>query len=831
MGYFNIREEELKNKVAQDYFGAFDCTKIIGNVDFSVTVPEFSKGQKGGQGSLFEPESLLWAEAKQGVKSDIYESFVQLILTIGKARTFDKQLPPAFLGVFDAEKMAFVRYNDIHEIFYQNDFNWKVTPSNHETKEFRLIYDKVKTTIGAGSLLFHFDTDAKELHTFIKANFIVGKSSTSKIKIDKNNFMVVYNKWLSTVKPTIDVKWDIAKKIGIIDGDFYLADLLSQDNETLKEKLFVLLRKNQYELDKKLDDMGMFSSKTANFTDNQKAHISFWNKYKRPPKEEIWDYIVERRDLLVPQDVRERKGSFFTPQLWVELSQKYITDVLGDDWQDEYYIWDCASGTGNLLTGLTNKYNIWASTLDTQDVDVMHERIHSMNKNSVSGNGANLLHDHVFQFDFLNDSFDKLPKGLQDIVNNPEKRKKLVVYINPPYAEHGSRATISAHGEHKASVATKSKIYNDFSKTVGTATRELFVQFFLRIYKDIPDAKLASFSTLKFVNSQNFLKFREYFKAEFKKGFICKANTFDNVNGNFPIGFLIWDLTNKVEITKVHTDIIINNINLTSSLILGLKSFYSFGTKDFISGWLRKFYDKTNDAIGYLILPGVDMQQQNGVYITSQPTESDIEQHKTATITKNNLIEMSIYLSVRQCIDPTWINNRDQFLYPNEGWQTDTEFQNDCLAYTLFNNNIQSKYVTNHWIPFTEYVVASRDKFDSNFMTDFIAGKIKQDVVADLFGTSNDVRSSALVFSTEAKALFQAGLKLWRYYHAQPRCNVNASLYDIREHFQGRNEAGKMNNASEDEKYMLLIKDVRDCTKILAKKIEPKVYDYGFLKA
>jgi hypothetical protein len=46
------------------------------------------------------------------------------------------------------------------------------------------------------------------------------------------------------------------------------------------------------------------------FTDKQVAHTQFWNKYDRPPKEEYWDYIVERRDLLVPQDVRERKGSF-----------------------------------------------------------------------------------------------------------------------------------------------------------------------------------------------------------------------------------------------------------------------------------------------------------------------------------------------------------------------------------------------------------------------------------------------------------------------------------------------------------------------------------------
>ena len=70
----------------------------------------------------------------------------------------------------------------------------------------------------------------------------------------------------------------------------------------------------------------------------------------------------------MPQDVRERKGSFFTPAIWVEKSQEYLANTLGENWQDEYYIWDCCAGTGNLLAGLTNKYNIWASTRVLADV-------------------------------------------------------------------------------------------------------------------------------------------------------------------------------------------------------------------------------------------------------------------------------------------------------------------------------------------------------------------------------------------------------------------------------------------------------------------------------
>ncbi|HND96452.1 MAG TPA: hypothetical protein PLH49_11860, partial [Chitinophagaceae bacterium] len=77
---------------------------------------------------------------------------------------------------------------------------------------------------------------------------------------------------------------------------------------------------------------------------------------------------------------------------------------------------------------------------------------------------------------------------------------------------------------------------------------------------------------------------------------------------------------------------------------------------------------------------------------------------------------------------------------------------------------------------------------------------------------------------------FDAGRELWKYYHAQKDVNVNASLYDIREYFQGRNDKGRMNSKSDDATYMKLIGTLRSKLAILAEKIQPKVYEYGFLK-
>ena len=207
----NIREKAIENKLRKDYFQAYNAEEVLGDIDFAVAVPV-----DGPQ--FFEPEYLLWAEAKKSNHHDIYESFVQLILTIGKARTFDKHLPAAFRGALDAEKIAFIQYNSVLDIFYQNDFNWNVTPSNHETKEFKQIFDAVKGTLDKELLLYYFDKDDKDLHLFIKKNFIVGKSKVSKVRINKNNFTAVYQKWLEEVKPTIaNVNWETAKKKGIIE--------------------------------------------------------------------------------------------------------------------------------------------------------------------------------------------------------------------------------------------------------------------------------------------------------------------------------------------------------------------------------------------------------------------------------------------------------------------------------------------------------------------------------------------------------------------------------------------------------------------------------------
>ena len=826
MKYLNtLPEEEIKNRIRCDYFSDYEAEPILGKIDFAVAIPPLPL-QEGAE-TPAERIYLLWAEAKKGTSHDIDESLVQLILTIGRARTFDQYMPPAFLGAFDAEKIAFVPYDDVRDIFYQNDFNWNVKPSDHKTREFRLVMETVRHTLEQGALRFRFDADDAELRLFIRQNFVLNKTGLSKLPINKTNFTAVYARWRDAVRPSIAVNWEITKRRGIIDADFFLADLLSEQDFTLREKLYVLLRKNHYELDRKIDDMGLWDSKRAQFNDEGRAHSRFWNRYERPPRREYWDYIVARRDLLVPQDVRERKGSYFTPRQWVELSQQYLADELGEDWQEEYDIWDCCAGTGNLLAGLTNKYRIWASTLDQSDVDVMHDRI---------ANGANLLDSHVFRFDFLNDSFDLLPDGLRQIINSPERRRKLVIYINPPYAEAGNARTITGTGTHKTNVAVQHLTYQKYLPIIGIAGRELFAQFFIRIYEEIPSVILAEFSKLKALQAPNFRDFRKHFQAKLSRFFLVPADTFDNVKGQFPIGFFIWR-TDKVE----QFDSKIGKVFLKDGSFLSNKKICNYDNeKGNIVKWICEYKDERGMHLGFMSNGRNDFQHRNLIYVLNKKEQMPVP--RGWWISPKNLFEISIYLAVRLSIEANWLNDLDQFLYPNDGWASDTEFQNDCLAFTLFHgqNRISSAHGINHWIPFSEAEVGAQDAFKSHFMYDFIRGKLpKADAASEsqlhiFHSEAIRPRGEALTFSPEATAAMDAGRALWQYYHSQPGALPDASLYDIRLHFQGvkTNKSGKtqMNTDSSDATYTTRIKALRARVAALARKIEPKVYAYGFLK-
>ncbi|MBH0286428.1 hypothetical protein I6854_07395 [Helicobacter pylori] len=818
LDFSNLNEEPLKNQIKAEFFKDKKFLYSWDKIDFMLSY-------KHSNATL----PILWGEAKRGDFDDLDKAFTQLLLTIGKHKFYTHHTPP-YLCAFNAFRMEFIAFNDtITSFFYKSDIDFSIPPSNHNTEGFKHALDAFKAMCKPHKLVFDFKTQSQECKEFIK-NHLNSSHLHNKIQIDKNNFFTIYQKWFEIVKPTIKIDWELAKAEGILDADYYLADLLSDGDKTIIEKLRTILKSSHYELkwgSNTLNKLGLEGITKVGFTDNQQAHQEFWSVYERPPQLEFQDSILERRDLLVPSDVRERKGAYFTPKIWVEKSQEYLAKALGQDYQEDYIIWDCAGGTGNLLRGLWNKANLYLSTLDSNDVAIV--------KDLASKNHLKLLENHVFQFDFLNDDFysEKVPKSLQEILKDKEKLKKLIIYINPPYAEAGNKAKMSGTGEHKAKVARNNKTHETYKDCLGSGANELFAQFFMRIYKELDGCIMASFSKLKYLNSSNFKKFREIFKAKFLEGFMVPANSFDNVTGQFPIGFLVWDTaTTPLKPT--------NALNLevfdSSGEFLGYKK-YSCNKVLFLADYLQKFQPTKRDTIfGYLDPGRNSFQHQNLVHI-SVIDKSQQSHVKYFPIIATTILLVSVFFSIRHCIKATWQNDRDQFYAPyDDAFQDDSEFKNNCLAFMLFHtqNRITTAQGINHFIPFSENEVGPKERYLSHALLDFLKGGIKEE--SDSLFLNDKKENKPLKFSSSASKVFDAGREIYRYYHtrdfANRPYNANASLYDIKEFFQGRNAQGKLNSPAKakDEYYKQLYANLQDALKDLAKEIQPKVYEYGFLR-
>lgn len=569
---------------------------------------------------------------------------------------------------------------------------------------------------------------------------------------------------------------------------------------------------------------------------NDRGYRNFWAIYHRPPEAKHRHYLLERRDSLLPMDEQKFKGAYYTPLHIVDKAYDELRATLGDAWQERYIVWDMCAGVGNLEAKHSNLRNVFMSTLDQADVTIM--------KSNPAFAGA-----EIFQYDYLNDDItdfgeidyslsNKVPMALRQAIADANEGKKgakpILLLINPPYAEAMNVDNTKDAGGNaglKKGVATTRLSHH--MEDLGYATRELFVQFLYRIGKELPKSKLAMFSTLKYVNAPNFSAFRTSWTAQYLDGFIVHNKAFDGLKGNFPIGFLIWDLAKKQPAQAIQT-LALDRAGQT----VGEKQFYRVPPRPPLADWIvrprsnsqpavplknaltpttstkdvrgRKWAD---GAIGSLIAFGNDLQHA----ATTGLLSSGYGNAGAMFVTESNFSKAAIVFAVRRLIKPTWLNDRDQFLQPSQPLSDD--FKSDCLVWMLFNTsnltagadglrwNERDWSLTNHFIPFTEAEVGVKGRFKSDFMARYIA---------------------PLSFSPEAQAVLDEGRELWRRFHATqfPRKirddlklgRPDAGWYQIRRALKAYGDSELTDFDPFDAAYAAL-----------TAKLRPQVYSLGFL--
>lgn len=400
-----------------------------------------------------------------------------------------------------------------------------------------------------------------------------------------------------------------------------------------------------------------------------------------------------------------------------------------------------------------------------------------------------------------------------------------MVYINPPYKD---LTTSSASGG--ASVT-----HDMYLRQLSVANRELFAQFLARILFEIPSCYVAVFSKLKILQGPDFSTFRTYFKPTVREMFLVPANTFDNVVGEFPIAFQIYNLDASTPFVSFEADVYDRTGNA-----LPKKNVVSPDNLTYISKWITRFNDKTQKIIGWNEgSTRNDFQSVRQLCILASKSKNN-SQPRGVWVTPANLLPVVVSYACRKIPEPTWLNDRDQFLAPKDSWAGDLTFPTDCLVWSVFNNAVREENGICHWIPFYENEVGSPGSFNSRFMANYLHGKIerkKPDAIGDLFTQMAVEETTSLspidAMSDEAKAVLEAGRKIWCYYMSKPGVNVNASFLDIRAYFQGYKVTDKgktmMNSSSRDTEYMRMWDELKLAMKALEARIEPKVYEHGFL--
>ena len=714
-------------------------------------------------------KALLYIESKYKITNEAQRrrAIAQVILTNKKQDAILSCVAIIYLNENDDNVLELIDCSD-DSVMYNNDINWaSEKPSNPTKDAVDRINDRVR-----GKIKRFRNEEIKEFYDNFK------KNQETTINITEKNFNVVYNLWKNEVrfKESIEDEQDLINLflVDLLNGTTYKKSIIK---DIYERTLFDTVKVGQQEedTDEPLIREGTnlrnyIMMKPGGIIDgfkyagiqhssyytiaNVEEYNFFWNRYKRPPEKHEFLNILERSSKLYSEKYRKDTGGEYTPTCFVELQNKILQEHYN---MDEFIVCDPCGGVGNLENqfGKDYKQYCYLSTLEQMDVDIC----------KIKG------FENAVQFDYLKDDNQPLwkYKGQKLSIEEIAKRegRKLMIVMNPPYQrKKGFKYDIA-------------------------------IEFFIKVLGLNPDV------IVYYCKTEFFL--RDTISVFANSGYHIVSHVFSNAKETFLISE--WPISQIVFDKYIGETISVDGFTakryeLTNDNLLEYKNTYTYDNRrPNLVGEIEKEIWKHKDG---LVL-GQWCYLRNVMYVSNGGKE------KSNKITSKN---------IKWCLLSKGINFNSHDKYFERSYATyrgtvdniSLELTSDAIMFSLFykqfgfSNKEGSK---NYIMPFKAEELGCA-KNDLNVLFPQMGDLFDEPSLSEPFDFREFLHQ--FEFSEEAKALYQAALEVFKYYHRSEEYtnkDFNDSYYDITNAIMGKDVSTYKTMDKADDKRITKVKTTK----------------------
>ena len=595
-------------------------------------------------------------------KTVIAKILVQVVFYLKRFEDAGMELPNVVM-VGDINECFVMHSNDLLK-YLEWDVNWKTAPSD----AFRKCPDMVLAIAEDDQInpyVFWIDKDFDFKDVVAKIHHLC-ENVKRYVRITEHNIASIFEYFRDRVllkKDTLTANEAVSVFIGLITND---------------EAYYIHPKKKN-----------TLITPNGNVPVNGASFASFFNQYAREytPQERM--NFTAIADRLLEDTTRRRQGAFFTPTKFVDFAHRMIEKELGENWRDEYVVYDCCCGSLNLTRDYRFK-ELYCSTLDKGELELGSRYNPEATK---------------WQMDFLNDGDECFDRGL---IRAFEENKPIVFFINPPYG--------TACNQYKANKTNSNNtaIRDDMNKEKFGGSENLQHQFMYRITKivqkyHLTNAYFALFSNPIWLSGAKQGKFLKNFSSQWecKDAYLFQASHFADVSDTWGISLTLWKSDNQATPITEYNMKLIDILDDGSIDVIGKHTIYNsyFYTK--ASDWVREPIPRCLDMVCFpstsngLLIKEAQIQavrnqlgyfHNNANSIQYNPTYVGLYSMSFASahglpVLKENFTRCTALFTARKLIDGNWVNDKDEYLAPNEDHPEYKRFEADAIVYSLFHNS------------------------------------------------------------------------------------------------------------------------------------------------